>query len=587
MSEFNRIWKFIKPYGWQLLAGFGCTFFAAATLLFVPGLLQTMVYKIMAGNYGYINTFLILGLVILFVRAIAIYGQTYFQAYVGQKVMMDLRNEIFSHLTRMSFSFYTRWRTGELISRIVNDIDLIQSTFINYSLNMFLCGLTGIGLLYKMFDLSWQLTLIVCITVPAVGFAMSKFGEQIKKITGKVQAKIADISSLIQETISGIRSVKSFSREDYEVSRFGKEGERNFKISMERTRIEAIQEPVIEILAFLGILFVIWFGVRCIVAKTLDIGKAIAFTATLFLIRDPVVGLSRAYGHWQQAFAAANRIFEVMDMQEEKSGGMSMPLIRGEIEFKEVYFGYEPDKPVLKDINIHISPGEVIALVGPVGAGKSTLTNLIPRFYEPDSGSIYIDGVNIKDVQIDSLRRQIGIVPQDVVLFSGTIKENIRYGRLDATDEEIVQAAKLANAHDFILKFPHHYESPVGEKGVMLSGGQRQCIAIARVLLKNPRIILLDEATSSLDSETEYLLQNAVASLIQGRTTIIIAHRLSTVRHADRIIVMDKGRIVETGTHSQLMANKGLYYKLYEMQFQPLEKTSIENKEGLVGAANK
>lgn len=576
IKPYTRILKYIKPYWPYLVGAFGCTAVAAVSILFLPGLLQNLTNHMKLRNFKYLNVFFRHGMALLLFRSISVYGQTYLTAYVCQRAITDLRNEIYSHLQKMSFSFHAKWRTGELISRTVNDIDVIQNVLIHSSLNILLYVLTALGLTWKMFDLNWQLALIVCIIAPIVGLAMGQFGERIKITTNLIQAKIADISSLVQETISGIRTVKSFSREDYEIGRFCQEGERNFRVSMKRALVEAIQEPVVEVLAFLGILTVIWYGARCVMVGTMDLGKATAFVTAIFLLREPVVGLSRVYGQWQQAIAASSRIFEIIDDKSvesvEKSGMKIMPPIQGEIKLEGISFFYEEGKMVLQDINLGIAPGEIIALVGPVGAGKSTLTNLIPRFYDPASGVVTIDGYNLKDMDIISLRKQIGIVPQEVILFNRTIKENIAYGKLDATDDEIIQSAKSANAYDFILKFPKGFNTQVGERGIKLSGGQRQCLAIARVLLRNPRIILLDEATSSMDSESEALVQVAMSRLIEGRTTVIIAHRLSTVRHANRIVVMNEGKIVEVGKHMELMARKGLYYKLYQTQFKPLEE---------------
>lgn len=578
MKPYMRILKYIRPYWPYLLGAFGCTVVAAISILFLPGLLQNLINHMKLRNFKYLNVFFKYGMALLLFRSISVYGQTYLTAYICQRAITDLRNEIYSHLQKMSFSFHAKWRTGELISRTVSDIDVIQNVLIHHSLNILLYVLTALGLTWKMFDINWQLALIVCTVAPIVGVAMSRFGEKIKNITNLIQAKIADISSLVQETISGIRTVKSFSREDYEIVRFYQESERNFRVSMKRSMVEAIQEPVVEVLAFLGILTVIWYGARCVMVGTIDLGKATAFVTAIFLLREPVVGLSHVYGHWQQAIAAGERVFEIIDKSvemEEKGGTKIIPSIKGEIKLKGVSFSYDEEKMILQDINLEISPGEIIALVGPLGAGKTTLTNLIPRFYDPTCGTVTIDGYDLKDIDIVSLRKQIGIVPQEVVLFNRTIRENIAYGNLEATDKEIIQAAKSANAHDFILKFPKGFDTQIGERGIKLSGGQRQCLAIARVILKDPRIILLDEATSSMDSESEALLQEAMTRLIEGRTTIIIAHRLSTVRHAHRVVVMDEGRIVEVGKHMELMARKGLYYKLYQTQFKPLAGTEL------------
>jgi len=570
-----RIMKYIKPYWPQLLGAFGCTVIAAVSILLLPGLFQNLTIHMKLRDFKYLGIFFRQGMALLFLRFISLYGQTYFNAYVCQRAITDLRNGIYEHLLKMSFSFHAKWRTGELISRTVSDIDIIQNVLLHNFSNLLLYVLMSLGLTLKMFDLNWRLALIIGAVAPVVGFAMSWFGERIKRITSIVQAKVADISSLIQETISGIRTVKAFSREEHEIGRFNKENERNFLTSMKRARVEAIQEPVVEVLAFLGILVVVWYGARCMMNGTMDLSRAVAFVTVILFIRKPVVGFSRAYSQWQQAFVSSNRVFEILDKSVEtieKSGPVKIPSIKGAIKMEGVSFHYEEGKTVLSDISLDIMPGEIIALVGPVGAGKSTLTSLIPRFYDPASGLIAIDGYDLRSVDIISLRQQIGIVPQEVVLFNRTIKENIAYGKVNASEEEILHAAESANALDFIMRFSGGFDTHIGERGIKLSGGQRQCLAVARVILKNPRIILLDEATSSMDSESESLVQVAMARLIEGRTTIIIAHRLSTVRHADRIVVMDSGRIVETGKHAELMAGKGLYYKLYQTQFKPLEE---------------
>jgi len=570
-----RIMKYIKPYWPQLLGAFGCTVIAAVSILLLPGLFQNLTIHMKLRDFKYLGIFFRQGMALLFLRFISLYGQTYFNAYVCQRAITDLRNGIYEHLLKMSFSFHAKWRTGELISRTVSDIDIIQNVLLHNFSNLLLYVLMSLGLTLKMFDLNWRLALIIGAVAPVVGFAMSWFGERIKRITSIVQAKVADISSLIQETISGIRTVKAFSREEHEIGRFNKENERNFLTSMKRARVEAIQEPVVEVLAFLGILVVVWYGARCMMNGTMDLSRAVAFVTVILFIREPVVGFSRAYSQWQQAFVSSNRVFEILDKSVEtieKSGPVKIPSIKGAIKMEGVSFHYEEGKTVLSDISLDIMPGEIIALVGPVGAGKSTLTSLIPRFYDPASGLIAIDGYDLRSVDIISLRQQIGIVPQEVVLFNRTIKENIAYGKVNASEEEILHAAESANALDFIMRFSGGFDTHIGERGIKLSGGQRQCLAVARVILKNPRIILLDEATSSMDSESESLVQVAIARLIEGRTTIIIAHRLSTVRHADRIVVMDSGRIVETGKHAELMAGKGLYYKLYQTQFKPLEE---------------
>lgn len=503
------------------------------------------------------------------------FAQSYLLSYVGERVMADLRLRAFEHLQRMSLRFFNERQVGEITSRITNDVTTIQNV-LTVNLASFLQNLiTFSGALAFMFFLSDRLTLLTMVVVPGMLAAAVYFGRRIRGISTEVQDRLASATSVLQEAVAGIRVVQSFAREPYEIGRFRQAIEAAFRTSMRRTRVRATFLPVVSFLAFAAIVLVIWYGGQQVLAGQMspgDLGSFLIYAGTIAASLGTFTGL---YSQLQEALGATQRVFALLDTEpdiRDKPDAVPLPPVRGEIVFEHVHFEYEPDDDeannVLRDINLHVQPGEIVALVGPSGAGKTTLVNMIPRFYDPTAGRILIDGYDLRDVRLQTLREQIGIVPQETLLFSGTIRENIRYGKLDADDEQIIAAAKAANAHQFIEQLPRGYDTLVGERGVKLSGGQRQRIAIARALLKDPRILILDEATSALDSESEALVQQALERLMQGRTTFVIAHRLSTVQIADRIVVMERGQIVEQGTHGELLARNGLYARLYALQFR-------------------
>ncbi|MBQ4151813.1 MAG: ABC transporter ATP-binding protein, partial [Schwartzia sp.] len=421
-----------------------------------------------------------------------------------------------------------------------------------------------------MFLLDWQLSLLTLITVPLVGEAMKIFGRKMKSSGAVIQERLADITALMQESISAVRVVKSFVREDFEIQRFTRENDLNFRAQMKSVQIQSLLTPTVEFLAALAVTVIVWFGGYEVVNGNITAGALVAFLTYAVNLANPVKRISRVYGTIQKAMAGAERVFGIMDMPEaiaDKPEAKAMPAVKGYVEFDDVTFGYKDDIPALEHISFKAEPGQMIAFVGPSGAGKSTIANLIPRFYDVNGGAIRIDGQDVRDVTMSSLREQIGIVPQETMLFSTTVRENIRYGRLDATDEELVQAAKDANAHEFIMQLPEGYDTKIGERGLNLSGGQRQRIAIARAILKNPQLLILDEATSALDTESEKIVQAALDRLMVGRTSFVIAHRLSTIFNADQIYVIEKGHIREHGTHEELLALGGLYSSLYNIQF--------------------
>lgn len=535
-----------------------------------------------AKDFARINILIGITLALFFIKGLFQYGQGYLASFIGQRVVTDLRIQTFKHLQDLSLDFYAKWKTGEIMSRTINDISNIQLAIVVISTEIIPQMLTLIGVLGYLLYLNWRLTLLALLITPVFVFAITKFGQEMREIGRNAQKKIADISNLLQETITGARIVKSFTMESHEIKKFKKEAEHSFDWSMKEAQIDTTQKPIMGFLQVVAVVVVIWFGCFEVINGRLNPSDLIAFFAGAFLLIDPIIVISKINTTIQKALSSAERIFEVIDIQpsvKEKPNSSVMPQIKGAVKFSGISFSYGKGEEVLSGIDLSADPGEIIAIVGPSGAGKTTFVNLIPRFYDPTQGSVSIDDRDIKDFTLDSLRKQIGIVPQDTILFSGTIKDNIKYGKMDARDEEIITAATLANAHDFIMTLPKSYDTEVGERGALLSGGQRQRIAIARAILRNPAILILDEATSSLDTESERLIQNALQNLIKGRTTFIIAHRLSTVQNADRIIVLKDGNIIEEGSHQQLIEKDGFYKKLFDMQFKQDKKTPKEKDQ--------
>ena len=498
---------------------------------------------------------------------------------VAKKTIRDVRNKIYAKLLTLSMDFYHRNKTGVLMSRIVNDTGVIQEavaeglTEMIYQPLQFIAYLVMVLAIRSYFSISWRFVFILAVLLPMIIYPIVKIGSRLRKITAQTQAKTASITSLLLEAISGIQIVKAFTMEDVEIAKFQKENQRFYKFSMKSVKRMNAVRSVTELASIAAIAIVLWFGGREVIHGGLSPGAFIAFFAALFSLIKPIKKLSRVHVLNQQALAAGDRIFEILDQKPnivERKGAITLKLFKDKIVFEDVHFTYNGINPVLKDISLEAKKGQIIAMVGPSGAGKSTLVNLILRFYDPVSGRILIDGEDIKDVTIQSLRQQIGLVSQETVLFNDTVLENIKYGRQNAPEAEITEAAKAANAHDFIVGLPDGYNTIIGDRGHNISGGERQRLSIARALLKNPPILILDEATSQLDTESESLVQAALDKLMKNRTVFVIAHRLSTVRQADKIMVLEYGKIEGIGTHEQLLESDGLYKKLYEMQFKDI-----------------
>jgi subfamily B ATP-binding cassette protein MsbA len=496
----------------------------------------------------------------------------YNTSFVGERVVADLREQLYDHLLSLSLRFYADRRTGELVSRVTNDVTTLQAAVTDNLVTLLQQGLTLMGGVIFLFWLDWRLTTVILGGIPIVTLTMVYLGRKIRRAATEVQDRLAEASAVVDETIGNIRIVKSFAREAYEIARFRIKIEETFVAALRRVKISAILAPTIGFMAFMSITITLWFGGYEVIQGYLSPGGLVAFLIYTLLVAGPIAAFSGLYSQFQAALGATERLFELLDLQPELADALHaypLPTIIGQVSFENVSFEYDASLPVLHDVSLEVKPGQVVALVGPSGAGKTTLINLIPRFYEVTSGCITIDGHDLRQVTLLSLRRQIGMVPQETAMFSDSIRENIRYGKLEATQAEIEAAARAANAHDFIMNTPLRYETRVGERGVKLSGGQRQRIAIARAILKDPRILILDEATSSLDSESEQLVQEALERLTKSRTTFVIAHRLSTIIKADWILVLEGGRIVEQGTHAELVSRPaGLYHKLHALQFK-------------------
>ena len=576
MKNYKRLLQYIRPYLKRLGLAIVCIVVAAACNLYLPWIIKDMVDKVLADKDMVMLYIICVSIVVVFlIRGIFYYGQSYLVSYIGQKVVIDVREVMFRKFQRMPMAYFDKHQTGETMSYITNDVSAIQSALVDQLIEMVTEGSILIGSIVMMVYLDWKLSLLTLIVIPLVGQAMKIFGRKLKRNGTVIQERAADITSLLQESISSIRVVKSFVREEYEIKRFINQNILNFQAAMKNVQLTSLLTPTVEFLAAVSVTFIVGFGGYEVVNGQMTAGALVAFLTYAVNLANPVKRLARVYGNLQRAMAAVDRVFAVIDLPEpisDKEDAKDLPKIEGHVKVDHVTFGYKEGVNALEDVSLEVKPGQMIAFVGPSGAGKSTIANLIPRFYEINSGAISIDGQDIRDVTVASLREQIGIVPQETMLFSTTVMENIRYGRLDATDEEVIEAAKAANADAFIRELPQGYDTPIGERGLNLSGGQRQRMSIARAILKNPRILILDEATSALDTESEKIVQAALDSLMVGRTSFVIAHRLSTIFNADQIYVIDGGRIKEHGTHEELLAKNGLYSHLYNIQFS---KTAV------------
>lgn len=575
MNLYGRLLKLARPHVVNFIWAMLCMIIVGVTTSAIAFLIKPALDDIFMNRDTQSLKWIPIVVVFIYLfKGAATYGQTVLMNRIGQRVVTDLRNSLYNHIQVQPLSFFSKNPTGTLMSRITNDVNLIQSAVSEAVTSILKDSVTLVGLLFVVFYRDWKLALIAMVVFPVTIYPISEFGRKMRKVSASTQVTLGSLTALLQETISGNRIVKAFGMEEHEGKRFAAENERLFRLTMRSVSIKALSSPLMEFLGGLGIAIIVFYGGYQVINQTSTPGTFFSFMAALLMLYEPIKRLTGVNNTIQQGLAGAERVFSVIDTVPEirdREEAIELPPISSEIRIDSATFSYE-NEPVLKDVDLVIKAGEMVAFVGMSGGGKSTLVNLIPRFYDVDSGSIRIDGHDIRDVTLASLRSQIGIVTQQTILFNDTIRNNIAYGDIRKGDEDIVNAAKAANAHDFITRLPQGYDTLIGEQGLKLSGGERQRISIARALLKDAPILILDEATSSLDTEAEMEVQEALDKLMRNRTTLVIAHRLSTIRNADRIMVMVDGRIVEEGTHESLLEKQGEYCKLYNLQFQGQEE---------------
>jgi subfamily B ATP-binding cassette protein MsbA len=579
LSMFRRIYDHARKEWLSFVIALACVITVSLLEFIIPQLTKYTIDSVIPARrfsqLGYIAAGVLGAAVAL---GLLKYVSTWLMAAIGQKVLYKLRNELYRHLQSLDVAFFDRNRTGDLMSRVTNDVSILQQMISSSMMQLFTDFFTFAVIALYMLWIDWRLTVLLLLTFPLMLLTTRWFGKRMRASFRKVQETVADVSDHLQNALTGIRLIKSFTMEDREAQRFSERSRQNMDANVQVVRLRAAYEPIIDLLNFLGLAIVLVFGAWLAMRDEMSIGTLVAFTAYLRLLQNPVRHFSRIINTIQQSAAAHERIMEILNTRAEiaeRPDAIELPPVKGHIVFRNVTFCYKDGENVLEAFNLELEAGKITALVGSSGSGKTTIAHLIVRFYDPQDGVITIDGYPLQEVTFASLRGQIGIVSQDIFLFNGTIMDNIRYGRPDATDGEVRAAAEAANAASFIESFPLGYDTQIGERGVKLSGGQKQRISIARAILKNPRIIILDEATASLDTEAEHRIQEALARLLQNRTCLVIAHRLSTVQQADCIHVLERGRIVESGTHRELLQRGGRYSQLYEMQFPQLETSGL------------
>lgn len=578
----RRLFAYVRPYRGRLVFGISAVTVASLVALLFPLLIRNLLNTAFAPDANALDARSLLDrtalmiAVLVVIQAVFNYIRTYELGRVGEAVVADMRKQLFSHLLTLPVRFFEEHKTGEMTSRLTSDVATVQAAVSQALAQLVNQAINLVGGLLVLFYLDVRLTLVMLTVVPAVAFAAAFFGRRLRRVSTGFQDRVAAANANAEEAIQGIRVVKSFTAEPLERRQYAEAIDRSFEKALQRVRLRSLFVPAVILFGFVGIGVVVWYGGRLAISGAMQSGDLVGFLLITLFVAGSVGSFTGLWAQLQEAIGASRRIFEMLDERSdilESTAPVTPEHVSGRVAFENLSFGY-PDRrgPVLHDVSLVARPGEVVALVGPSGAGKSTLVSLISRFFDPQEGRVTIDGVDIRDLPIRFLRSQIGWVPQETQLFSGSIAANIRYGRENATDDEVHAAAQAGNAAEFIEALDDGYGTLVGERGVKLSGGQRQRVAIARALLKDPRILILDEATSSLDSESEALVQAALEVLMRGRTTFVIAHRLATVLGADTILVVNEGRIVQRGTHAELLARGGLYADLYRQQFAAEER---------------
>ncbi|MEW6524143.1 MAG: ABC transporter ATP-binding protein [Bacillota bacterium] len=587
MKTLRRLAGFMRPYWYIVLGAMALVMIVSGLGLAQPLIIRWIIDRVLQERNFHLLPYGALAIVgASLVRGILTFAQRYSLEYMAQRIIYDVRNRLYAHLQQLSFSFYDKAQTGQLMSRLTADVETLHR-FLSFGViqitsNLFMLVMA----IVIMVRLDWQLTIVAILVLPFLVHAVYRFARVVRPMYWQIQDQLAVLTATLQENVTGQRVVKAFARERYEMDKFDIDNTNLFTKHINTVRTSAFYNTYMQFLSELSAVGILWYGGRRIIAGALTVGSLVAFNQYLFNLIAPIRMLGFLVNLAQRAVAAGDRIFEILDTRAEvadRPGARPIPPIRGRVVFKDVRFSYDGRTHVLEDINLTVEPGQTIAVLGSTGSGKSTLINLLPRFYDVSAGAITIDGHDIRDVTLESLRRQLGIVTQETFLFSASLKENISYGRPGASMAEIIAAAKAAHIHDFIVGLPQGYESVIGERGVGLSGGQKQRVAIARAILTDARILILDESTSSVDVETEFRIQQAFNQLLKNRTAFVIAQRLSTVRNADEIIVLDKGRIVERGTHRELLAANGMYTAIYDLQFRGQEDAQVAASQGGAG----
>ncbi|MBP6262730.1 MAG: lipid A export permease/ATP-binding protein MsbA [Nitrospira sp.] len=572
MKQYLRLLSYLNPYRFRLGAAFLCALLVAGLSAAYAWLVRPVLDGLFISKDE--SLLLVLPIAILAVavlKGVFNYGQNYLMNFVGNQVIGDIREQLFSKLVRLPVHYHDSNTSGRLVSRVINDVNQMANAVTGVLKDLFQQGLTFLAMIGVIIYQNWKLAAVSMIVVPLSVVTMARMGRRLRSLATRGQERMGDMASTLQETLAGIRMVKSFGREDEEAKRFRQSNDAFIHTTMKAIQVSSLGASLMEVIGVLGVAGIIWYGGYLVIHDEMTPGAFFSFLAAMFMAYTPIRRLSGANNTVQQALAAAERVFDVLDLPNEQdvSGGTTeLPAITRSLEFQQVAFRYEGQgDAALMGIDLTIRAGEVIAFVGSSGSGKTTLVSLLPRFYDPTGGKILIDGVDLLSCSLRSVRGQIGIVSQEVVLFDDTVRNNIAYGRQGATPEDVTRAAQLAYAHEFIVRMPDGYDTLIGERGLKLSGGERQRLAIARAILRDPPILILDEATSALDTQSERIVQLALGNLMKNRTTLVVAHRLSTIQNATRIVVLDRGRVAEVGSHEELLRKGGMYKRLHAMQF--------------------